>query len=69
MPTVDIPENLYKKLEKRAKNIGFNNVSEYISFILDEVLRNLEEEEKEEEKNISDEEKIKERLRALGYLD
>jgi len=67
MATVEIPENLYKKLEKRAKNIGFNNVSEYISFILDEVLRNLEEEE--EEKNISDEEKIKERLRALGYLD
>jgi len=65
---VEISEELYKKIEKRVKESGeFKSVSEYIEFVLTELLKELEEEEQpytEEE-----EEEIKQRLRALGYID
>jgi len=67
--TISIPKTLYDKIKERIENTDFTSVSEYVTYILREVLANLEEEEKEEIFNDEEEEKIKERLRALGYLD
>ncbi|MFX1487353.1 MAG: CopG family transcriptional regulator [Promethearchaeota archaeon] len=64
--TVSIPIQLYDKIKKRLGKTGFTSVSDYVTYVLREILASLEEEEvftKEEE------EKVKERLRALGYLD
>jgi len=44
-------------------------VSDYVTFVLREVIASIEEEEKEEVFTKEEEEKIKERLRALGYID
>ena len=65
---VKIPEEIYEKIEKRIEEMEFKSVDEYVTYVLREVLVSLEEEEKEvftEE----EEEKVKERLRALGYID
>jgi len=67
--TVSIPVQLAEKIEKRIKNTGFNSVSSYVTYVLREVLSSLEEEKKEEVFTKEEEEKVKERLRALGYLD
>ena len=67
--TVSIPIQLAKKIEKRIKDTGFNSVSSYVTYVLREVLSSLEEEKKEEVFTKEEEEKVKERLRALGYLD
>jgi len=68
--TVSIPVQLYEKIKKRIEGTGFTSVSDYVTYVLREVLASLEEEEKEEEVfSKEEEEKVKERLRALGYLD
>jgi|Deesub1362A_J573_1020465.scaffolds.fasta_scaffold00276_26 Arc/MetJ-type ribon-helix-helix transcriptional regulator len=67
--TVSIPIQLYEKIKKRIEGTGFTSVSDYVTYVLREVLASLEEEEKEEVFTEEEEEKVKERLRALGYLD
>jgi len=67
--TVSIPVQLYEKIKKLIEGTGFTSVSDYVTFVLREVIASLEEEEKEEVFTKEEEEKIKERLRALGYID
>jgi Arc/MetJ-type ribon-helix-helix transcriptional regulator len=68
MKTVQIPDELYEKIEEGIKDTEFKSVDEYVTYVLREVLASLEEEE-EEVFSEEEEEKVKERLRALGYLD
>ncbi len=63
--TVSIPVTLANKLKKKLKETGFKNLSDYVTYILREVLSDWE---KGGELNKEEEELIKERLRALGYL-
>ena len=65
--TVSIPAPLFKKIEERIKGTGFTSVSSYVTYVLRELI--AEEEGEEEPFTKEDEERIKERLRALGYLD
>ncbi len=67
--TVSIPTPLAEKIKKRIEGTGFTSISSYVTYVLRELLASMEEEEKEEVFSKEDEEKIKERLRALGYLD
>jgi len=64
--TISIPSKLLEKIEERIKGTGFASVSGYITYVLEEILI-----ESQEEKSFTkeDEEKIKERLRALGYIE
>lgn len=64
---VAIPTSLYRRIEQLAKETGFTSVSSYIVYVLRNSLG--EKEEKEEAFSKNDEEKIKARLRALGYID
>ena len=64
--TVSIPVPLFKKVEERIKGTGFTSVSSYVTYVLREV---VSEEEEEEPFSKGDEERVKDRLRALGYLD
>jgi len=63
---IEIPRRLYEQIEKRVEESGgeFKSVEEYVVFVLEEVLR----EEGEEVFTPEEEEEIKRRLRALGYL-
>jgi len=67
--TVSIPKPLAKKIKKRMEGTGFNSMSSYVTYVLRQVISGMEEEEQTEEFSEEDEEKVKERLRALGYLD
>ena len=64
---VFLSAGLYSRIEERARTTGFGSVDEYVIFVLEEVLRDEGDEEiafsKEEE------EEVKKRLKALGYLD
>ena len=66
--TISIPTQLAEKIKKRIEGTGFHSLSAYATYVLREVLSNVEEED-EEAFSKEDEEKVKERLRALGYLD
>jgi Arc/MetJ-type ribon-helix-helix transcriptional regulator len=65
---VPISKAIVEKIKKRIEQTDFDSVSSYITYVLEEV---LSEEDDEEEAVFSkeDEERVKERLKALGYLD
>jgi len=65
--TVSIPTSLYKKIEEKIKGSEFSSVSSYVTKVLREKL--AQEEKSTEVFTPEEEEKIKERLKALGYID
>ena len=67
--TVSIPKTLHKRIEKMmAKDTGFKSVSDYVTYVLREVVAMHESKEVPEAFTSSDLEEIKRRLKALGYL-
>ena len=66
--TVSIPTPLFDKIQKRIANTGFTSVSSYVTYVLREIISE-EVEEQEEPFSTEDEERVKQRLRALGYLE
>jgi len=64
---VKISRRLYEQVKKHVEESGgeFKRVEEFVEFVLEEVLR---EEEEEPVYTPEEEEEIKRRLRALGYL-
>ena len=66
--TISIPTLLAEKIKKRIEGTGFNSLSSYVTYVLREVISGIGE-ESEEAFSKEDEEKVKDRLRALGYLD
>ena len=64
---IPIPKSIYKKIEERIKQTDFDSVASYVKYILEEVLS--EEEDDETVFSEEDEKRVKDRLKALGYLD
>ncbi len=71
--TVSIPTPLAENVRKRMEGTGFNSISSYVTYILRQVLSSMEKDEKaskgSEVFTEKEENTVKERLRALGYLD
>ena len=71
--TISIPKVLADKIKKRMEGTGFNSVSSYVTYVLRQVLSNVESNEQKvqpkEAFSQEDERKVKERLRSLGYID
>lgn len=65
--TVSIPTSLYKEIEEKIKDSEITSVSSYITKVLREKLS--QKEESAEALSKEDEEKVKKRLKALGYID
>lgn len=65
--TVEIPTDLYDQIEEEIKNTEVLSVADFILTLLKE---KLSKDQKETDSLSSeDEEKVKERLKALGYMD
>lgn len=72
--TISIPKPLADKIKKRCEGTGFNSLSGYVTYVLRQVISNIEDKEKttkqpQEAFSQDEERKVKERLRSLGYLD
>lgn len=64
---ISIPATLYKEIEAKIKDMDVSSVQEYVIKVLKD---SLPKDEKEGEGLSKDEEeKVKERLKALGYMD
>ncbi|MDY6931981.1 MAG: CopG family transcriptional regulator [Halobacteriota archaeon] len=65
--TVLLRSEIYNTIEERIKDLDFTSVDEYVEFVMTEILKDDDDEEvtftQEEE------EEVKNRLKALGYLD
>ena len=68
--TVSIPKILADKIKDRMKGTGFSSVSSYVTYVLRQVLSSIEEEERSKQAfTKEEEERVKQRLRDLGYID
>jgi metal-responsive CopG/Arc/MetJ family transcriptional regulator len=65
--TISIPTSLYKKIEELIKGTEVSSVSSYVAKVLREKVS--QEKESGEVFSKDDEEKVKARLKALGYID
>jgi len=61
-----IPASLYDRIDDRARSTGFGSVEEYVSFVMEEVLK---EDAQQPAFSKEEEAEVKKRLKALGYLD
>ena len=64
--SIAIPASLYNRIRELIKGTGFTSVSQYVVHVLREVVAAQERGEPAISKE--DEERIKERLRDLGYI-
>ena len=62
---VRIPEDLYARIEKHIAGSEFDSVPKFVGYVLREVLAERNDEEYSQE----EEEQVKSRLRALGYVE
>ena len=68
--TVSIPKPLAEKVKERMKGTGFASVSSYVTYVLRQVISSIEENERSKQAfTKEEEEKVKQRLRDLGYID
>jgi len=73
--TIKIPRNLYNKLKEITDETGFNSVTEFIVYVMRDLVStkelNREDGEKIGSEELSSEEvnMIRKRLKSLGYLD
>jgi Arc/MetJ-type ribon-helix-helix transcriptional regulator len=67
LTTVSIPTSLYKKIEEAIKGTEHGSVAAYAAKVLRESL--AKEEPSTDAFSKDEEEKVKERLKALGYID
>jgi Arc/MetJ-type ribon-helix-helix transcriptional regulator len=65
--TVSIPTSLHKKIDEHIKGTEYGSVASYVAKILRESLAKAEPAAEVFTKD--EEEKVKERLKALGYID
>lgn len=66
--TISIPTQLAEKIKKRIQGTGFTSLSSYVTYVLREVISGADTETSEEFSK-EDEDRVKARLRSLGYLD
>ncbi len=62
--TVSIPESLAYKVKAQIADTGFTSLSDYVIFVLREIVST----KKEWDDSLEAQEKVKEKLRKLGYL-
>lgn len=66
---MSIPESLFRRIEKLIEGSGFRSVSEFVTFVLRQVVADMEAEKLKGEGLTEEERKaIIERLKRLGYL-
>jgi len=67
--TVSIPITLYNRIKDLIRDTGFTSVSQFVTYVLREVVASMEQ-EKLESTEVSEEERkrIIEKLKKLGYI-
>ncbi|MCE4610236.1 MAG: ribbon-helix-helix domain-containing protein [Desulfurococcales archaeon] len=66
--TVSIPVTLYERLREIIKDTGFTSVSQFVTYILREVVATYESQEDDIDLPEESKKQILERLKRLGYL-
>ena len=65
---VEMPSEVLEQLEKRVSQTEFDDTSEYVTHLIEEVLYQLEHTANTDIESV-DEQQVQERLKSLGYLN
>jgi metal-responsive CopG/Arc/MetJ family transcriptional regulator len=66
---IEIPESLFKRIKNISEELGVKDINIFIIDLLRNAVADYEAELSKEEYTPEELEKIKDRLRSLGYLD
>ncbi len=66
--TVSIPTTLYNRIKELIKDTGFTSVSQYVTYVLREIVAEHEQSKTVEPFTEEDRRRIIEKLKKLGYL-
>ncbi|RLF09055.1 MAG: hypothetical protein DRJ69_05365 [Thermoprotei archaeon] len=66
--TVSIPVALYRRIKELIRDTGFTSVSQYVTYVLREVVAAHEEARSAEPFTEEDKRRVIEKLERLGYL-
>lgn len=66
---ISISEDLMARIERRLEKSNFDSVDEYIQFTMNEVLNQIDSDDKQEASQTNEDQKVKARLESLGYLN
>ena len=67
--TIKIPRPLYNKLKEIIKDTGYGSVTEFVVYVLRDLVSSGTEKREDEELTKEEIAVIKKRLRELGYID
>jgi Arc/MetJ-type ribon-helix-helix transcriptional regulator len=65
---IEIPEHIADQIDERVSKSSFDDRSSYVTYILEEVIYRIDQEDSLDLDNI-DQEKVENRLEALGYVE
>lgn len=66
--SVVIDESTFERVEVRLGHTEFESVSEYVEYVMEELLLYVDQEFESDEAEDIDEDEVKDRLQSLGYL-
>ena len=66
--TIKIPRPLYRKIAEVIEGAGYNSVTDFVVYVMRDLVASHERSE-QKDVPLNDMEKVKQRLRALGYLE
>lgn len=66
---IDLSDGLLSRIENRTTHTEFEDASAYVSYILEEVLHEVEENANLRSADEVDQNQVESRLKSLGYLD
>lgn len=67
--TVELPEHIIERVVDRLPRTEWNDPAGYITYVLEEVLYQVEQETENDDFESVNEDEVKDRLKSLGYLD
>ncbi len=67
--TIKIPRRLYLKIQEMIDDSGFNSATDFIVYVLRDVLSESGKEDGQDEFSPDELKVLKQKLRNLGYLD
>ena len=65
---VYLPAELYDKIDEIARSSEFGSIEEYIKYVVEEIIKEKEIVRKSSAFSQEEEERLKSRLRSMGYL-
>ncbi|WP_434522795.1 hypothetical protein [Halorubrum sp. AS12] len=66
---MELPEQVVERVEERLPRTEWDEPREYVTYVLEEVLYQVEQETEDDDFEEVDEAKVEDRLKSLGYLD